>query len=205
LTGSLAVSAAIVLAMIAVSGYGASVLPAHTRVPLHLGVASLSYWAPKRAALVIWPALGALVCGVVGAIMASNAAYGWSPAGRETLTPALMCILVTFQAGAIITARRTPAVSSAPQAGSLAGSSAPPAAAVTGADDDLVGARVSATAGSRAVGDLGRVSDAELAAGPLEEGSTSEPDDVRGGGAGTDADAVPGSGVPGDLPVDLDG
>jgi hypothetical protein len=99
--------------MIAVSGYGASTLPPQTRVPLHLGIASLSYWAPKRAALVIWPAIGALVGGVVGAAMASNAAYNWSPAGREVLTPALMCILVTFQAGAIITARRSPAVASA--------------------------------------------------------------------------------------------
>ncbi len=111
--GSLAVTGLILLAMIAVSGYGASTLPPHTRVPLHLGIASLSYWAPKRAALVIWPAIGALVGGGVGAAMASNAAYNWSPAGREVLTPALMCILVTFQVGAIITARRSPAVASA--------------------------------------------------------------------------------------------
>jgi hypothetical protein len=113
LIGSLAVSGVILLAMIAVSGYGASTVPPQTRIPLPLGIASYSYWAPKRAALVIWPAIGALVGGVVGALMASNAAYNWSPAGREVLTPALMCILVTFQAGAIITARRSPAISSA--------------------------------------------------------------------------------------------
>lgn len=111
--GSLAVSGVILLGMIAVSVYGASTLPRQTRVPLHAGIATFSYWAPKRAALVIWPVIGALVGGIVGAAMASNAAYGWSPAGREVLTPALMCILVTFQAGAIITARRSPAVSSA--------------------------------------------------------------------------------------------
>ena len=114
MTASLAVTGVILLAMIAVSVYGASTLAPQTRVPLHLGIASLSYWAPKRAALVIWPAIGALVGGAVGAAMASNAAYNWSPAGREVLTPALMCILVTFQAGAIITARRSPAETSAP-------------------------------------------------------------------------------------------
>ena len=56
------------LAMVVASGRAAVTLPAEARIPVHAGSVEHRYLASKRAGLVIWPAVGAVLLGVVGAV-----------------------------------------------------------------------------------------------------------------------------------------
>ncbi len=107
---SLAVGGALLVAMIAASGRAAATLGAGARVPIHFGSAEHCYWAPKRAGLVIWPAAGALAFGVLGGVALSGLAAGWVPGVRDVITPAVLCVLLGFQVGALALARRGPEV-----------------------------------------------------------------------------------------------
>jgi len=60
----------------------------------------------KRAGLVSWPAAGAVVYGVVGGVSASSLAADWVPGVRDVLMPALMVVVLGFQAGALVVAQR---------------------------------------------------------------------------------------------------
>jgi hypothetical protein len=106
LTASLVIGGVLLLAMIAASGYAAVTLPADARIPIHYGSTEHCYWASKRGGLLVWPGVGALAYGIVGAFTWSNLTYNWAPAGREVLTPAVMCVALAFQAGALVMARR---------------------------------------------------------------------------------------------------
>jgi hypothetical protein len=103
---SLVVGGVFLLAMVAASVWAAVTLPAHARIALHFGSAEHCYLVPKRAGLVIWPAAGALVFGVLGGIGASRLAADWVPGVRAVLVPAALCVLSGFQAGALVMARR---------------------------------------------------------------------------------------------------
>jgi len=103
---SLVVSGVLLLAMIAASMWAAVALPASARIALHFGSVEHCYLVPKRAGLVIWPAAGALVFGVLGGLAASRLAAGWVPGVRVVLAPAALCVLAGFQAGALALARR---------------------------------------------------------------------------------------------------
>jgi len=105
---SLAVGGALLLAMIAASGRAAVTLAADARVPVHFGSPEHCYWASKRAGLVIWPAAGALAFGVLGGVAGSGLAAGWVPGVRDVITPAVLCVLLGFQLGALVLARRGP-------------------------------------------------------------------------------------------------
>ena len=67
-------------------------------MPLHAGSAERCYLVPKRSGLVIWPAAGVLVSGVLGGITASSLAAGWVPGVRYVLAPAVMCVLLAQHA-----------------------------------------------------------------------------------------------------------
>ena len=101
---SLVVSGIFTLAMIVAAVWAAIVLPAGARIPLHLGSVEHCYLVPKRAGLVIWPALGALAFGVLGGVSASSLAADWVPGVRDVLMPAVMCVLLGFQVGALVLA-----------------------------------------------------------------------------------------------------
>ena len=104
-TAALAVSGIFTLAMIVAAVRAAIVLPAGARIPLHLGSAEHCYLVPKRAGLVIWPAAGVLVSGVLGGIAASSLAAGWVPGVRAVLAPAVAGVLLAFEVGALLLAR----------------------------------------------------------------------------------------------------
>ena len=101
---ALAVSGILALAMIAAAVRAAIVLPASARIPLHFGSVERCYLVPKRAGLVIWPAAGVLVSGVLGGIAASGLAADWVPGVRYVLGPAAMCVLLAFEVGALLLA-----------------------------------------------------------------------------------------------------
>jgi hypothetical protein len=104
---SLIVGGVLLLAMIVASGRAAVTLPAQVRVPIHFGSDEHCYLAPKRAGLVIWPAVGAVLFGAVGGISGSSLAADWVPGVRDVLTPAVMCVALAFQIGALALARRS--------------------------------------------------------------------------------------------------
>ena len=106
MVAALVVGGVLLAAMIAASGYAAVTLPASARVPLHFGSHEHLWPLPKRAGLVIWPVLGAFVYGVLGGVSASSLAANWVPGVRDVLMPAAMCVLLGFQAGALVLARQ---------------------------------------------------------------------------------------------------
>jgi len=103
---ALAVGGVLLAMMIAASGYAAVVLPPDARIRLHSGSHERFVLVSKRAGLVIWPAAGAAVYGILGGISASGLAAGWVPGVRDVLMPAVMCVLLGFQAGALVLARQ---------------------------------------------------------------------------------------------------
>jgi hypothetical protein len=103
---SQAVSGALWLAMIAAAAWGTVRLAPGARIPVHFGSAERCFWVGKRAGLIIWPAAGALCCATLGGVSASSLAAGWVPGVRDVLLPAVMCVLLGFQIGALALARR---------------------------------------------------------------------------------------------------
>ncbi len=103
------IAGVLLLAMVVASGRAAVVLPAQARIAIHCGSVEHCYLASKRAGLVIWPVVGTFCYGVVGGIAASALAASWVPGVRDVLAPAVMCVLLAFQAGALVTAWRSAA------------------------------------------------------------------------------------------------
>jgi len=103
---SLVVTGIFALAMIIAAGRAAVVLPARARIPLHVGSVERCVEVPKRAGLVIWPAAGLAVAGVLGGIAASGLAAGWVPGVRYVLAPAATGVLLAFEVGALLTRER---------------------------------------------------------------------------------------------------
>jgi len=101
---TLAVGGVLLAAMIAASGYAAIILPGDARIPLHFGSPDHLFPVSRRAGLIAWPALGAVLFGVLGGVSASGLAAGWVPGVRYALMPAVMCVLLGFQAGALVLA-----------------------------------------------------------------------------------------------------
>ena len=103
-TAALAVSAIFTLAMIVAAVRAAIVLPAGARIPLHLGSVERCCLVPKRAGLIIWPAAGVLMAGVLGRVAASSLAADWVPGVRDVLAPAAAGLLLAFEVGALLLA-----------------------------------------------------------------------------------------------------
>lgn len=114
---SLIVGGVFVLAMVVASVRGAVVLPADARIPVHAGSVERCYLAPKRAGLVIWPAVGALAFGALGEVAASSLAADWTAGVRTVLMPAVVGVLLAFQVGALVLARRQGGATGAGQDG----------------------------------------------------------------------------------------
>ena len=54
-TASIVIGALLLLAMVAISVYGAITLPSDARIPLHYGIGSYGNFAPKTIGLIVWP------------------------------------------------------------------------------------------------------------------------------------------------------
>jgi hypothetical protein len=106
MVASLVIGGVLLLAMVAASGWAAVTLPPDARIPIHFGSDEHCYWVPKRAGLVAWPAAGAVCYAILGGFSASSVASNWVPGVRAVLTPAVVCVLLGFQAGALVLARR---------------------------------------------------------------------------------------------------
>lgn len=91
---------AVLLAMIGVSCYGWVTLPADARVPIHFGV-GYNNFVSKGLGLVMHPAAGALIY-VISAVTMHNPAKA---ASAVYIFPAIMCVVLIVQVGAIKVAR----------------------------------------------------------------------------------------------------
>lgn len=97
----LAIGGLVVLAMITVSCYGAAVLPADARIPVHW-LGRYGSFVSKRAGLIMWPTFGVL-------FMVLLAVADLGTGARDRLAGAIMLViamgvLLAFQAGAVIAA-----------------------------------------------------------------------------------------------------
>jgi len=104
MVAALAVGGVLLAAMIAASGYAAFILPGDARIPVHFGSHDHVALVSKRAGLVVWPAAGALLYGILGGVTASSLAADWVPGVRDVLMPAAMCVVLGFQVGALMLA-----------------------------------------------------------------------------------------------------
>jgi hypothetical protein len=109
---SLIISGLLVLCMIGTSVYGARVLPADARVPLHYGFGSYGSFAPKTVGLILWPAAGAVVylifLGIEVHAIKPNHPSGSAP----VILPIVLAVLVLAHVGAIrkaVGSRKNPA------------------------------------------------------------------------------------------------
>jgi hypothetical protein len=109
LIASLVIGGLLLAAMAAATGYAAARLPGDARVPLHAGTPEYSLWLSKRAGLAAWLGAGTVAFAALGWLTVSRAAASWATSMRVTLLPALMCVALAAEVGAIISARRSAA------------------------------------------------------------------------------------------------
>lgn len=87
--------------MIGTSAYGARVLPADARIPLHYGFGGYGSFAPKNVGLILWPAAGAVIY-LIFLGLELHAIKPNHPSGSVTvILPIVMAVLVLAQVGAI--------------------------------------------------------------------------------------------------------
>jgi hypothetical protein len=65
---SLLISGVLLVVMIGIAVYGAVTLPADARIPIHYGIGAYANFASKAVGLVMWPAGGALIFGILTAL-----------------------------------------------------------------------------------------------------------------------------------------
>ena len=103
---ALAIGGVVLLTMIGVAWYGWVSLPGDALVPVHWG-GRYNNFVSKRTGLVMYPALGVLIYLILAFRGLGAAAHGRSPRGPlDVILPAVLCLLLVTQAGAIRVARR---------------------------------------------------------------------------------------------------
>ena len=104
MTVLLPLSGVILLAMAAVSAYGAVALPPDARIRVHWPRNPYSNGASKRTGLLVWPIAGAVFEGFLLAIYAGR--HLRDRTGGLVALLIAMCILFAFQTAAVAAARR---------------------------------------------------------------------------------------------------
>jgi hypothetical protein len=104
-TVGLAIGGAILLAIAGVSSYGWVTLPNDARVPTHFGPVSYNNFQPKRLALVLYPAGGAVIFLILTFVGRGSPAHHALP---YVILPIAMAVILITEAGAIRAARRGP-------------------------------------------------------------------------------------------------
>lgn len=89
----------LLLAIVAVSLYGAAVLPPAAQWPLHLGPGGFGNWVPRNVGLLMGPAIAMVIYATLAVTARSQQAAGGSglPAGFT----AALAIMVPNQIGAL--------------------------------------------------------------------------------------------------------
>ena len=107
---SIVIGGLLLAVMIGISCYGAVSLPSDARIPLHYGIGSYNNFASKTTALILWPAIGALLFALLTAVslhaIKPNHPGGGAPA---IIAPIALAIIAATQWGAISVARKNAA------------------------------------------------------------------------------------------------
>jgi hypothetical protein len=93
----LIIGSVLLFGIVCVSVYGARVLPADSRLPLHFGPAGYTNWQSRNVALLIWPVTAVAVFVII--IVSARNQHPGSGHGLPLplgLTVALVLILVNF-------------------------------------------------------------------------------------------------------------
>ena len=102
----LAIGGVLWLAMLGTSYHGWLTLPADARVPVHFG-AGYNNFVPKRAGLIVHPAAGAVVFGILASVNNAGPANNTPSHGPPyVILVVTMAVLLIVQIGAIRVARR---------------------------------------------------------------------------------------------------
>jgi hypothetical protein len=94
--------------ILGIAVYGWITLPPDARVPIHYGLGSYGNFASKTVGLIVWPAAGFLVFGLLTAI-SEHAIRPDHPGSGTTpaiIMPILLVLVAATEWGAIATARR---------------------------------------------------------------------------------------------------
>jgi hypothetical protein len=103
-TLSLVIGGVLVLAMIAVSLYGARRLPPDVRIPIHYGVGSYNNFVSRNLGLVMWPAAGVLILGIFAGVAAGALKPNHGGGAAPVIVPIALALVLVAQIGAIRTA-----------------------------------------------------------------------------------------------------
>jgi hypothetical protein len=105
---SLVIGGLLLGVIIGVAAYGWVTLPADARVPIHYGFGSYNNFASNAVGLIVWPAAGLLVFGLLAAAAEHAIKPNHPGAGTVPLiiTPVVLAILAATEWGAIALARR---------------------------------------------------------------------------------------------------
>lgn len=83
--------AIVVLAMVAMSVWGAVTLPPGSQVPVHHGLGGWNNWQPKKLALIVWPAISVFVYILLLATTSSASSSGKT--APSVLAPIAMVVI----------------------------------------------------------------------------------------------------------------
>jgi hypothetical protein len=108
---SFVISGLILGAMIGISWYGARTLPADARIPIHYGLGAYNNFTSKTFGLIMWPAGGAVVFGILAAVSAHAIKPNHASGGQVQLIilPIVLAVAAASQWGAISVARKNTA------------------------------------------------------------------------------------------------
>lgn len=95
----LVIGGALLLAMICVSLYGATVLPPGAQLPVHFGPVGYNRWVSKNTGLVLYPALGAVVFAIVSVAVKNHQTHGGF--GAATGLSIALGVMLIVQIGAL--------------------------------------------------------------------------------------------------------
>jgi hypothetical protein len=98
--GPIIAAGVVALAMVGISAWGAVTLPPGALVPMHHGIGGFNNWQPKAIALIAYPVIGLLVCGVIYASQSSG-----KPAAT-IIAPIALLLMAFTQYRAIVAAIR---------------------------------------------------------------------------------------------------
>lgn len=92
------------VAMVAISLYGAVTLPPGSQVPVHHGIGGYSNWQPKALALIIYPAIGVFVYAIT--LAATSSAHSNGKVTPVWIAPIAIVVIAISEYAAIRAAAR---------------------------------------------------------------------------------------------------
>jgi hypothetical protein len=98
---TLAIDGVLLFGIICVSVYGAAILPAGARVPLHLGPGGYTNWVPRSFGLVTWSVIGAVVFVIVIVQTRSHHAAGGHGPPAGVILSLVLALVLANHVGAV--------------------------------------------------------------------------------------------------------